>query len=577
MAQRPHFSARTAILLLLAQCVLFAALAPPVEAAEKKKRVGSSVTTLRPNKFFKHFDEIKKAGKPELSILVVYVPSNVENWNDAFRTLANKYKDDDNTNFYTLDKVGGNQDFKELDEYLGERVSFQELAKGKPYRLYSLYNGDLATAQELYAGMGGTGGSFDILDEDMLLKEIQFRKEGHVYQAEKGERFEDVQVPYMYSYSAIAYFPKKGSKLSKAFSSFAKLALKTVPFLFCYETADPNFTKSLLGAGFEHKPDTVVLYRNYDGQYTIVDAQSSPLKYANKIMEASLPMFIDQEERDGQEEMFSVYGEEVAREISSSYQRNTYRLEVCFDRERYYEITSIIRDAMYTEAIDSKWVNKYVHFMPKTSKRNTKVEVLFEFKNDTSEILIGAVHQKKMGYADKELYWKMDLEGGKELTVESLVAWLKKLGNHEIQPFNDPDYGIKSERRPKFNSGLVKKVVGFTFDEFVNSGKNVFIYFFANSNENSKAFIANELKDIAKKYEGQDDITFAKINGPKNKVKDDRFELPSYPQIYFVNADMEVHKFEGLHLKEEIFEWIDAKRTKLFTRDDAMGGNKGEL
>ena len=250
MAQRPHFSARTAILLLLAQCVLFAALAPPVEAAEKKKRVGSSVTTLRPNKFFKHFDEIKKAGKPELSILVVYVPSNVENWNDTFRTLANKYKDDDNTNFYTLDKVGGNQDFKELDEYFGERVSFQELAKGKPYRLYSLYNGDLATAQELYAGMGGTGGSFDILDEDMLLKEIQFRKEGHVYQAEKGERFEDVQVPYMYSYSAIAYFPKKGSKLSKAFSSFAKLALKNNPFLFCYETADPNFTKSLLGAGF---------------------------------------------------------------------------------------------------------------------------------------------------------------------------------------------------------------------------------------------------------------------------------------------------------------------------------------
>ena len=61
-----------------------------------------------------------------------------------------------------------------------------------------------------------------------------------------------------------------------------------------------------------------------------------------------------------------------------------------------------------------------------------------------------------------ELFWKLDLEDGKELTVDYVVDWMKKLASNEIMPMNDKFYGVKSERKPKFNSGAVKKVVGFT-------------------------------------------------------------------------------------------------------------------
>ena len=131
-------------------------------------------------------------------------------------------------------------------------------------------------------------------------------------------------------------------------------------------------------------------------------------------------------------------------------------------------------------------------------------------------------------------------------------------------------YGVKSERIPKFNTGLVKKIVGLNFDEYVNSGKNVFIYFFAKANEASTLFVQNELKDIAKVFEREEDLDFAKINGPKNAIKDPRFKLDSFPQAYLVNTDMEVIQYQGMHLKEDIIKFIEEKKTKIFSRDDEL-------
>ena len=562
-------SLRNLVIGLVIQGIILASFAAAAGQAPKGR---AKVVTLRPRKFFDTFEEIRKAKQKEISVVMVYIPSKVDQWDEEYASLASKMKDEDGIQFYKIDKVFGGADFKELDETFGPGVQFTQMTQNKQWRVFMIENGVLATARELYMGRDLSA----TLDGDMFMQEIKLRLKGAIYEVKKGDKYEDVRTSYEYSYSVIGYFPSKLSLSRVGFHAYVKMAQKTNPFAFFYETTSPDFAKTALGDDFEHQPETVVIIRNFDGLHEVIPGQKNPVNYHSRISEKAMAEIIDQEEMDTYTNYAKAYDELAERYFDPWYSKNVYRLETVFPRERYTEIARIVRDANAV-AVEKKFTSRIIHFHPLTEKRNTRCEVLFNFKNDTSDIMIGAVHQKKVGFTDNELYWKLDLEGGKELTVEYMSKWLMQLGNNELSPFNEPDYGVKSERRPKFNTGLVKKVVGFTFDEFVNSGKNVFLYIYANSNQNSKAFVANELKDIAKKYESDTDITFAKVNGPKNKINDDRFQLDSYPQIFLVNADMEVIKYEGMHLRDDLIEFIDAKRSKIFSRKDVLEDSKKEL
>ncbi|QDZ20616.1 protein disulfide isomerase [Chloropicon primus] len=563
-------SLRNLVIGLVIQGIILASLAAAAKGDAPKGR--AKVVTLRPRKFFDTFEEIRNSKRKEVSVVMVYIPSKVDQWDEEYASLASRMKDEDGVQFYKIDKVHGGKDFSELDEAFGPGVAFSTMTEKKPWRVYMVENGVLATVRELY--MGRDLG--EPLDGVMLMEEIKLRLKGTVYEVQKGEKYDDVRTNYEYSYAVIGYFPSKLSLSRVGFHGYVKMAQKTNPFAFFYETKSPDFVKSALGDDFEQQPDTVVIIRNFDGLHEVIPGQKNPVNYHARISEKAMAEIIDQELMETYTNYAKAYDELAEMYFTPWYERNVYRLEVVFPRERYGELARIVRDAN-AAAVEKKYTSRVIHYHPLTEKRNTRCEVLFEFKNDTSDIMIGAVHQKKMGYRDNELYWKLDLEGGKELTVEYMSKWLTQLGNNELSPFNEPDYGVKSERRPKFNTGLVKKVVGFTFDEFVNSGKNVFLYIYANSNQNSKDFVANELKDLAKKYEGDEDLAFAKVNGPKNKINDDRFQLDSYPQIFLVNANMEVIKYEGLHLRDELVEFIDSKRSKIFSREDVLEESKKEL
>ena len=572
-------TARRVILVLALQGLLLASLAPRAVATDDPKAEEPAakkgprlVMQLRKRNFEKRFKKIGEEKTETTSVVMVYMPSRMEDFEDQYKEAAVKVRESLEANgksgschFYRINIVENGKTVDLLEDYFGEGASFDTFRQtGKNFRIYMVKDGALKQGVEI----GTARPAASALDPDWLVKEVLLKHGGAVFPVEGDVKYEDVYCPNEYAIDVIAYFPTQYSFMAKAYHSFADEVSRDAR-LFFYEARSPDFFKTIpaLGQDFEMKPDTVLVYRHFDDFYDVFPASRTAAGYKMHVSDLSMPVFWDEEERETRTDFVKVHGKPFYAYHDSWYGRSVYRIEFAAVREEWPRMKSILYEAMKV-GVNTKAFNKMMHAHPATPERNTRLEHFLEFKNDTADILVGAVHQKKATANGMELFWKLDLEDGKELTVDYVVDWMKKLASNEIMPMNDKFYGVKSERKPKFNSGAVKKVVGFTFDEFVNSGKNVLIYIYAQSNDNRKAFAANELKDIAKSYDGQDDITFAKINGPKNLIKDKRFDTSSYPQLYFVNIDMEVTKYEGMQLKEDIIEFIEKTRTKIFTRDE---------
>ena len=570
-----NLSCRKLCLLLLFQLLLIGTLVPTSDAfnffglfgggakgAKKLKKKGRpDVTTLNHKSFFKKLEAYKQSDELELSVVLVYIPSNVEDFLPAFRDCAKRFKKDKTFHFYRTDLVQGGE-FLEIKQF-GPKVEFESLTS-KSWRIFLVKNGDLEKPYELY-----TATPWGELDPDVLETELKARRSKHYYyEIQPGDTWEGFANPHKYGTTVVAYFSSKWSIGFKAFDMIASKIANSLPLsptMMFYYAENQDFIKSFK-SDVDLKDGSIFVYRKADQMVEIIPPMRNPKALAAKLTHACIPQFIDMTTRKFQEDFAT--SPFIAENIKNDYQANRYRLEVIAPPEEWTRVKEIVREAMQF-SIDNKHFTRHVHLYPRTQLINTFAELVFKTKNDTSEIMIGATHNIKRGRKDSDLLWKADLENN-TLTVDYIQGWMKSVGFHELTPFSDPTYGVVSERIPKFDTGIVKKVVGFNFDEFVNSGKNVLIYFFAKANEESVAFSTNELKDIAKAYAGQDDLTFAKINGPKNKIQDDRFKLDTYPKIFFINTDMEVVEYEGLHLKEDIIKFVDAKRTKIFTRDDSL-------
>lgn len=130
---------------------------------------------------------------------------------------------------------------------------------------------------------------------------------------------------------------------------------------------------------------------------------------------------------------------------------------------------------------------------------------------------------------------------------------------------------IKSQPVPKNNKGLVKVVVGKTFDEIVmDTNKDVLIEFYAPWCGHCKK-LEPEYLALGKKYKGEKNLVIAKMDVTANDVPNDSFKVEGFPTIYFApsNRKQEPIKFEGGDRTVEGFaKFLEKHATKLSQKDE---------
>ncbi|XP_030788591.1 protein disulfide-isomerase A4 isoform X2 [Rhinopithecus roxellana] len=125
---------------------------------------------------------------------------------------------------------------------------------------------------------------------------------------------------------------------------------------------------------------------------------------------------------------------------------------------------------------------------------------------------------------------------------------------------------IKSQPVPKNNKGLVKVVVGKTFDSIVmDPKKDVLIEFYAPWCGHCKQ-LEPVYSSLAKKYKGQKGLVIAKMDATANDVPSDRYKVEGFPTIYFAPSGDKKNpvKFEGGDRDlEHLSKFIEEHATKL--------------
>uniref|UniRef100_A0A8D3B7K9 Protein disulfide-isomerase A4 n=2 Tax=Scophthalmus maximus TaxID=52904 RepID=A0A8D3B7K9_SCOMX len=183
---------------------------------------------------------------------------------------------------------------------------------------------------------------------------------------------------------------------------------------------------------------------------------------------------------------------------------------------------------------------------------------------------------KSMGLSDsgEEVNVGILADGGKKFAMEPeefdsevLHDFVVAFKKGKLKPI------IKSQPVPKNNNGVVKVVVGKTFDEIVmDTKKDVLIEFYAPWCGHCKKMEPDYLA-LGKKYKGEKNLVIAKMDSTANDVPDESYKVEGFPTIYFApsNGKQSPVKFEGGdRTVEALSKFLEKHATKLSQERDEL-------
>ncbi len=119
-------------------------------------------------------------------------------------------------------------------------------------------------------------------------------------------------------------------------------------------------------------------------------------------------------------------------------------------------------------------------------------------------------------------------EDSDELDTDELMSFVQKMANGKLKPY------WRSEKAPKENKGLVKKVVGSTIDSFIKTpNKEIFIVFYK---ESDVPKFEKMLNKFAKKYAAKNFLV-GTMDVEKNDYPDMFNVNPEKKQIFLVSSN----------------------------------------
>ncbi|KAK1411331.1 hypothetical protein QVD17_37879 [Tagetes erecta] len=142
----------------------------------------------------------------------------------------------------------------------------------------------------------------------------------------------------------------------------------------------------------------------------------------------------------------------------------------------------------------------------------------------------------------------------KNVKVDHIAPWLKDFTDGKLTPY------IKSEPIPETNDEPVKVVVTKTLKDMVlETKKNVLLEIYAPWCGHCKK-LAPILDEVAVSFEQDPDVVIAKLDGTKNDIRDDTFDVKGFPTLYFRSSGGKIVQYDGNRTKDDLIEFIQKNR-----------------
>merc|ERR1711981_257505 len=323
--------------------------------------------------------------------------------------------------------------------------------------------------------------------------------------------------------TVIAFVDKKDSDYQKAFVEAADMIRMDGTF---YHTDNYEIAK-VVHADLEVKPNTVLLFRHFDGHI----AKSETIGSATSIV-----TFIDQNY--------------VAPFLSFSDMSSAISSRVYQGVNKY----NVFVHAAETEKEKVKaWASK----LPERFSSLIAPAIVFDPKGETSRIkdYFGMDDSLEVSIAMVDLRdSKKKYVMQKSATEENSVVFIEAVRDGTVAPH------IKSEPVPEANDEAVKVVVGKTFEEVVLGGKNVMFEVYAPWCGHCKA-LAPVYTELGEALKEDEEVIVAKLDGTQNDILDDRFDVRGYPALFFMNSEGKVEAYSGQRSKDDMLKYIEENKT----------------
>ncbi|KAI3795045.1 hypothetical protein L1987_37689 [Smallanthus sonchifolius] len=158
---------------------------------------------------------------------------------------------------------------------------------------------------------------------------------------------------------------------------------------------------------------------------------------------------------------------------------------------------------------------------------------------------------------------------GQNVQAGHIAPWLKDFTDGKLKPY------IKSEPIPETNDEPVKVVVTKSLKDMVlESKKNVLLEIYAPWCGHCKK-LAPILDEVAVSLEQDPDVVITKLDGTKNDIVDDTFDVKGYPTLYFRSSSGKIVSYDGDRTKEDLIEFIQKNRDA--TSESTSDSVKDEL
>ncbi|KAJ7565657.1 hypothetical protein O6H91_02G069700 [Diphasiastrum complanatum] len=135
-----------------------------------------------------------------------------------------------------------------------------------------------------------------------------------------------------------------------------------------------------------------------------------------------------------------------------------------------------------------------------------------------------------------------------------LEAWLQSYFDGKLEE------RVKSEPIPKTNDEPVKIIVTKSFNDFVTSGKNVLLEFYAPWCGHCKKLVPT-YEEVAVHFQHDPAIVVAKMDATANDVPTGLFDVKGFPTIYLHSATGAVTKYDGDRSKDDLIKFVNEHRS----------------